>query len=61
MQLNYAGIRYDDLSKPQHDRLLNLVDYHVARGISTDGAALIAARRYLLRKYRHRLRRHHVA
>ena len=31
LQLNYAGIRYDDLSKPQHDLLLNLVDYHVAR------------------------------
>jgi hypothetical protein len=31
LQLNYAGIRYDDLSNPQHDLLLNLVDYHVAR------------------------------
>jgi glycosyltransferase involved in cell wall biosynthesis len=38
-----------------------LVDYHATRGISTDGAALVAARRYLLRKYRHRLRGHHVA
>jgi hypothetical protein len=31
LQLNYAGIRYNDLSNSQHDLLLNLVDYHVAR------------------------------
>ena len=29
--LDYAGIRYDELSGPQHDLLLNLIDYHVAR------------------------------
>jgi hypothetical protein len=29
--LNYKGIRYDELSTAQHDRLLALVDYHVGR------------------------------
>ena len=29
--LDYAGIRYDELSGQQHDLLLNLVTYHVAR------------------------------
>jgi len=29
--LNYAGIRYDELSGRQHDLLLNLIDYHVGR------------------------------
>ncbi len=29
--LDYAGIRYDELSSRQHDLLLNLVDYHVSR------------------------------
>jgi hypothetical protein len=29
--LDYAGIRYDDLSNIQHDLLLNLVEYHVGR------------------------------
>ncbi len=29
--LDYAGIRYDDLSTAQHDLLLNLVEYHVGR------------------------------
>jgi hypothetical protein len=29
--LDYAGIPYDDLSNSQHDLLLNLVEYHVAR------------------------------
>jgi hypothetical protein len=31
LELHYAGIRYRDLSKPQHDLLLDLVGYHVAR------------------------------
>jgi hypothetical protein len=31
MVLNYAGIRYDELSNPQHDLLLNLLEYHVGR------------------------------
>ena len=29
--LDYAGIRYDELSNPQHDLLLNLVEYHIGR------------------------------
>jgi hypothetical protein len=29
--LNYAGIRYDELSGSQHDLLLRLVEYHVGR------------------------------
>ena len=29
--LDYAGIRYDELSNAQHDLLLQLVDYHVGR------------------------------
>jgi hypothetical protein len=29
--LDYTGIRYDELSKSQHDLLLDLVAYHVAR------------------------------
>lgn len=29
--LDYAGIRYDDLSNSQHDLLLSLVEYHVGR------------------------------
>ena len=29
--LDNAGIRYDELSNPQHDLLLGLVEYHVAR------------------------------
>ena len=29
--LDYAGIRYDELSNPQHDLLLHLVQYHVGR------------------------------
>jgi hypothetical protein len=29
--LDYAGIRYNELSSRQHDLLLNLVDYHVSR------------------------------
>jgi hypothetical protein len=29
--LNYKGIRYDELSTAQHDRLLALVHYHVGR------------------------------
>lgn len=29
--LDYAGIRYDELSGPQHDLLVNLVGYHVGR------------------------------
>jgi hypothetical protein len=29
--LDYAGIRYDELTGPQHDRLLALVDYHIGR------------------------------
>jgi hypothetical protein len=31
LELNYAGICYDDLSGTQHDLLLALVDYHVGR------------------------------
>lgn len=31
LELNYAGIRYNELSNSQHDLLLNLVEYHVAR------------------------------
>jgi hypothetical protein len=31
LELGYQGIRYDELSKPQHELLLNLVDYHVGR------------------------------
>ena len=38
-----------------------LVKYYATRGISADSAALVAARRYLVRKYRAHLRRHHVA
>ncbi len=29
--LDYAGIRYDELSSRQHDLLFDLIDYHVAR------------------------------
>ena len=29
--LDYAGIRYDELSSRQHDLLVNLIDYHVGR------------------------------
>jgi hypothetical protein len=29
--LDYAGIRYDELTGMQHDLLLNLVEYHVGR------------------------------
>jgi hypothetical protein len=29
--LDYAGIRYDELTGTQHDLLLNLVEYHVGR------------------------------
>jgi hypothetical protein len=29
--LKYTGIRYDELSTAQHDRLVALVDYHVGR------------------------------
>jgi hypothetical protein len=29
--LNYKGIRYEELSAAQHDRLLALVDYHAGR------------------------------
>ena len=31
LELNYAGIRYDELSNTQHDLLLQLVEYHVGR------------------------------
>jgi hypothetical protein len=31
LELNYAGIRYDELSSPQHDLLLRLVELHVGR------------------------------
>jgi hypothetical protein len=31
IELKYAGIRYDELSNPQHDLLLGLVDLHVGR------------------------------
>ena len=31
LELNYAGIRYDELSSPQHDLLLRLVELHVSR------------------------------
>jgi hypothetical protein len=31
LELNYAGIRYDELSAPQHDLLLGLVELHVGR------------------------------
>ena len=31
LELNYAGIRYDELSNAQHDVLLELVKYHVGR------------------------------
>src|SRR5688572_31153008 len=31
LQLNYAGIRYEELSTAQHDVLLDLVQYHVRR------------------------------
>ncbi|MGB7947659.1 MAG: DUF3500 domain-containing protein [Candidatus Binatia bacterium] len=31
LELKYAGIRYDELSNPQHDLLLHLVDVHVGR------------------------------
>jgi hypothetical protein len=31
LELNYAGIRYDELSNTQHDFLLQLVEYHVGR------------------------------
>jgi hypothetical protein len=31
LQLNYAGIRYEELSTTQHDVLLELVQYHVRR------------------------------
>jgi hypothetical protein len=34
--LDYKGIRYDELSAAQHDRLLTLVDYHVGRMRSGD-------------------------
>jgi len=29
--LDYTGIRYEELSNPQHDLLLNLIEYHVGR------------------------------
>jgi Protein of unknown function (DUF3500) len=29
--LDYAGIRYDELSSAQHDLLINLLEYHVGR------------------------------
>lgn len=40
-----------------------LVKYHVVEGISTNTQALVAARRYLIRKYRRRLKihKHHIA
>jgi Protein of unknown function (DUF3500) len=31
LQLNYAGIRYEELATAQHDVLLDLVQYHVRR------------------------------
>jgi Protein of unknown function (DUF3500) len=31
LQLNYAGIRYDELSSPQHELLIGLVELHVGR------------------------------
>jgi len=31
IELKYAGIRYDELSNPQHELLLGLVDLHVGR------------------------------
>jgi hypothetical protein len=31
LELKYTGIRYDELSNPQHDLLLRLVDVHVGR------------------------------
>jgi len=31
LELNYAGIQYDDLSSPQHELLLRLVELHVGR------------------------------
>ena len=31
LELNYAGIRYDELSSPQHNLLLGLIDLHVGR------------------------------
>jgi len=31
LELKYAGIRYDELSNPQHDHLLRLVGIHVGR------------------------------
>jgi hypothetical protein len=37
--LDYAGIRYDELSNTQHDLLLQLVEYHVGR--TRDGHAEI--------------------
>jgi hypothetical protein len=39
LELNYAGIRYDELSNTQHDLLLQLVEYHVGR--MRDGHAKI--------------------
>jgi hypothetical protein len=39
LDLNYAGIRYDELSNKQHDVLLQLVKYHVGR--TCDGHAEI--------------------
>jgi Protein of unknown function (DUF3500) len=31
LELNYAGIRYEELSRPQHELLLGLVELHVGR------------------------------
>jgi hypothetical protein len=31
LELNYAGIRFSELSTAQHDLLLQLIDYHVGR------------------------------
>ena len=31
LELNYAGIRYDELANTQHDLLLGLLEYHVGR------------------------------
>ena len=31
LELNYAGIRYEELSNTQHDLLLSLVEYHASR------------------------------
>ena len=31
IELNYRGIRYGELSNPQHDLLLRLTDYHIGR------------------------------